>query len=259
MLDIGWTELFVVAVILIVVVGPKDLPPMLRAFGKMTSRLRKTAGEFRHQFDEALRESELDDVRKTISDVRSLNPANAMRDAVNPLRKMGEEIKADLKKAATPDSAKSSAAVDEKKSTPMPEMSSPLPPIDTGMFKDAAPATLPDPIPGKADVPPDTKAKKTASSPKSAKTTKAASKPASADKVASSSAKAKPAAPARKTAVKSAPAAKGVDAKPSSAAVAKKPAKKPAAPKTAASEQKVAAKPAASTRKPASRAKKDSA
>ncbi|MHB0950490.1 MAG: Sec-independent protein translocase protein TatB [Allorhizobium sp.] len=99
MLDIGWTELLVIAVILIVVVGPKDLPPMIRAFGKMTSRLRKTAGEFRSQFDEALREAELDDLRKTVSDVRSLNPANAMRDALNPLREAGNEIREDLKKA----------------------------------------------------------------------------------------------------------------------------------------------------------------
>lgn len=99
MLDIGWTELLVIAVILIVVVGPKDLPPMIRAFGKMTSRLRKTAGEFRSQFDEALREAELDDLRKTVSDVRSLNPASAMREALNPLREAGNEIKEDLKKA----------------------------------------------------------------------------------------------------------------------------------------------------------------
>lgn len=99
MLDIGWTELLVIAIILIVVVGPKDLPPMLRAFGKMTANLRKMAGEFRTQFDEALRESELDDVRKTISDAQRLNPTNALRDAINPLRQMGQEIKADLQKA----------------------------------------------------------------------------------------------------------------------------------------------------------------
>ncbi|HEX2146985.1 MAG TPA: Sec-independent protein translocase protein TatB, partial [Pseudorhizobium sp.] len=70
MLDIGWTELFVIGIILIVVVGPKDLPPMLRAFGRMTGNLRKMAGEFRSQFDEALRESDMDDVRKTIADVQ---------------------------------------------------------------------------------------------------------------------------------------------------------------------------------------------
>lgn len=99
MLDIGWTELLVIAIVLIVVVGPKDLPPMLRAFGKMTTNLRKMAGEFRSQFDEALKESELDDVRKTISDAQRLNPTNALRDAINPLRQMGQEIRADLQKA----------------------------------------------------------------------------------------------------------------------------------------------------------------
>lgn len=103
MLDIGWTELLVIAVILIVVVGPKDLPPMIRAFGKMTARLRKTAGEFRAQFDEALREAELDELRQTVNDVRNLNPANALRDAVNPLRQAGNEIKSELQKATTPD------------------------------------------------------------------------------------------------------------------------------------------------------------
>ncbi len=99
MFDIGWTELLVIAIVLIVVVGPKDLPPMLRAFGKMTTNLRKMAGEFRVQFDEALKESELDDVRKTISDAQRLNPTNALRDAINPLRQMGQDIRADLQKA----------------------------------------------------------------------------------------------------------------------------------------------------------------
>ena len=103
MLDIGWTELVVIAIVLIVVVGPKDLPPMLRAFGRMTTKLRGMASEFRQQFDEALREADLDDVRKTISDAQSLNPANALRDAMNPLRQIGNDIKSDLQKAATPD------------------------------------------------------------------------------------------------------------------------------------------------------------
>jgi sec-independent protein translocase protein TatB len=103
MLDIGWTELFVIGIILIVVVGPKDLPPMLRAFGRMTGNLRKMAGEFRSQFDEALRESDMDDVRKTIADVQKLNPTNALRDAVNPLRQMGNEIRSDLEKSTRVD------------------------------------------------------------------------------------------------------------------------------------------------------------
>lgn len=102
MLDIGWTELLVIAVVLIVVVGPKDLPPMIRAFGKMTKRLRQTAGEFRAQFDEALREAELDDLKNSVNDIRSLNPANAIRETLNPLRQMGQEIRSDLERSTRP-------------------------------------------------------------------------------------------------------------------------------------------------------------
>ena len=53
MFDIGWTEMLVIAVVMIVVVGPKDLPKMLRTFGRTTSKLRSMAGDFRKQFDEA--------------------------------------------------------------------------------------------------------------------------------------------------------------------------------------------------------------
>jgi sec-independent protein translocase protein TatB len=103
MLDIGWTELLVIAIVLIVVVGPKDLPPMLRAFGKMTKRLRTMAGEFRQQFDEALREADLDDVRKTLSDAQKLNPVNSLKDALNPLRQMGNDIRNDIQSATKAD------------------------------------------------------------------------------------------------------------------------------------------------------------
>lgn len=126
MFDIGWSELLVIAVVLIVVVGPKDLPPMIRAFGKTMAGLRKMAGEFRSQFDEALKEAEMDDVRQTISDVRNLNPTNSLRDAMNPLRQLGNEIKSDLQKATTPpDSLSSTPAT----STAAPATSEPVAPL----------------------------------------------------------------------------------------------------------------------------------
>jgi sec-independent protein translocase protein TatB len=99
MFDIGWPELLVVAIVLIVVVGPKDLPPMLRAFGRTTKKLRSMASEFRGQFDEALREAELDDVKKTFDDARKLNPMQSIRDAVNPLKDTAKDIRADLEKS----------------------------------------------------------------------------------------------------------------------------------------------------------------
>ena len=122
MLDIGWTELLVIAVILIVVVGPKDLPPMIRAFGKMTKRLRQTAGEFRAQFDEALREAELDDLKNSVNDLRSLNPANTIRETLNPLRQMGQEIKSDLERTTRPDSKPASTGDDFEQNSILPDL-----------------------------------------------------------------------------------------------------------------------------------------
>jgi sec-independent protein translocase protein TatB len=96
MLDIGFPELLVVAVVLILVVGPKDLPPMLRAFGKTVKKYRGMATDFKNQFNEALEESELDELRQAASDVKNMNPMNKLKDAVNPLTEVGEDIKTHL-------------------------------------------------------------------------------------------------------------------------------------------------------------------
>ena len=82
MLEVGYSEILVIAIVLIVVVGPKDLPKMLRAFGRMMTKFRTVSGDFRRQFDDALREAELDEVRKTISEVRNLDPRNQLRSDV---------------------------------------------------------------------------------------------------------------------------------------------------------------------------------
>lgn len=100
MFEIGWLELLVIAVVLIVVVGPKDLPGMLRTFGRTTSQLRRMAGDFRRQFDDALREAELDEVRKTVADVKKLDPTSDIRKAMNPMKAVGDEIRSSLKAAA---------------------------------------------------------------------------------------------------------------------------------------------------------------
>lgn len=110
MLDVGWTEILVIAIVLIIVVGPKDLPQMLRTFGRMMTKMRGMASDFRQQFDEALREADLEDVKKTIGDAQKLNPLNTIRDAVNPLRQMGNDLKTDLEKTANAVPTSTSAA-----------------------------------------------------------------------------------------------------------------------------------------------------
>ncbi|HUW74034.1 MAG TPA: Sec-independent protein translocase protein TatB [Methyloceanibacter sp.] len=71
MLDIGWSELLVVAVVAIVVVGPKDLPKLMRTFGFYAGKIRRAAGDFQRQFEDAMAESEADEVRKNIEAIRA--------------------------------------------------------------------------------------------------------------------------------------------------------------------------------------------
>ncbi len=78
MFDIGWSEILVIAVVAIVVVGPKELPRMLRTFGKTMGTVRRTANDFKRQFDQALREAEreadLSDTRKELQGIARMDP-----------------------------------------------------------------------------------------------------------------------------------------------------------------------------------------
>jgi sec-independent protein translocase protein TatB len=96
MFDIGWTEMLVIAIVMIVVVGPKDLPRMLRTFGKTTAKLRSMAGDFQKQFNEALKEAELDDVKKSVDQLRSLDPRNEIKKQLNPFEKAAQDVRAGL-------------------------------------------------------------------------------------------------------------------------------------------------------------------
>jgi sec-independent protein translocase protein TatB len=109
MFDIGWTEMLVIAVVMIVVVGPKDLPKMLRAFGRTTAKMRAMAGDFQKQFNEALREAELEDVKKSVESLKGLNPANEIRKQLNPLEKAAAEVRAGLDTAMKPKPAEPAA------------------------------------------------------------------------------------------------------------------------------------------------------
>lgn len=212
--DFGWTELLVISIVLIVVIGPKDLPRILRGFGNTMSSVRRMAGDFRKQFDEALKEAELDDVRKLADDVRSLDPRKQIKDALNPLseplEEIGRDINADMKRAMG----------DSK----MPEL--PKSPPQMGLDQAGAKARA-----AQAAKSGSGKAAKPAAEPVAGTAPKTAAKtPAKArmrNKTASASASEPPA----------------TAAKPSSKASANGTASKPAARKTAA--RKTAAKPAA--------------
>ncbi|MHB2166257.1 Sec-independent protein translocase protein TatB [Alsobacter sp. R-9] len=85
MFDIGWSELVVIGVVALVVIGPKELPGVLRTVGGAVAKIRRLAGEFQSQFQEAMREAEIDEARKSVENLNqaaSFNPIQTIRDEI---------------------------------------------------------------------------------------------------------------------------------------------------------------------------------
>ena len=70
MFEISWSELLILAVVVLIFVGPKDLPVFLKTLGKYTGALRRQANEFKRHFDDAMREAEMDNLRKELDGMR---------------------------------------------------------------------------------------------------------------------------------------------------------------------------------------------
>src|SRR5258708_4460421 len=70
MFDVGWSELVVIAVVALIAIGPKELPGVLRLVGQWMGKARKMASEFQGQFQEAMREAEMADLKKSFDEVK---------------------------------------------------------------------------------------------------------------------------------------------------------------------------------------------
>jgi sec-independent protein translocase protein TatB len=73
MLGLDWTELALIAVVAVVIIGPKDLPEAVRGIAKGIQKLRRMAGDFQTQVDEVVREAKLEDVRSQINEIRNFD------------------------------------------------------------------------------------------------------------------------------------------------------------------------------------------
>ena len=69
MFDIGWSELVVIAVVALIAIGPKELPAVLRTVGQYMGKIRRMASEFQGQFQEAMREAEMADLKKSVDEM----------------------------------------------------------------------------------------------------------------------------------------------------------------------------------------------
>jgi len=69
MFDIGWSELLLIGVVALIAIGPKELPGALRTLGQWMAKIRRMAAEFQGQFQEAMREAEIDQLKKDMDDM----------------------------------------------------------------------------------------------------------------------------------------------------------------------------------------------
>ncbi len=92
MFDIGWPEMAVVAVIALIIIGPKDLPRILRYAGRWAGKARRMARDFQRNFDDMVRESELDEVKKSVDQASRFNPVKDIGNSIDPTG----EMKADM-------------------------------------------------------------------------------------------------------------------------------------------------------------------
>ena len=111
MLDIGWVELSIIALITILVVGPKEIPRVLRTVTQVVRKLRSMASEFQSGIDELAREAELDDLKKDIEKTATRDFAGELENTIDPTGEVTESVR-EIESSLKEDSVESLAAED---------------------------------------------------------------------------------------------------------------------------------------------------
>jgi len=147
MFDIGWGELVVIGIVALIAIGPKELPTVLRTLGQYMGKIRRMAADFQGQFQEAMREAEMADLKKqaedlksSVSDIASFDPmVNTQKEIERAL-----EVPELEKPLATATEISSDAPAALPKPVQQPEVNVPLPDAPSPVSeKDFAPAEPP--------------------------------------------------------------------------------------------------------------------
>src|SRR6266567_3523444 len=159
MFGIDSSELLLIAIVALVVIGPKELPGLLRTWGKWMAQMRGMASEFRGHVDEMVRQSDLDEVKKQLTassglDLQSLDPTKEIRSHIQEGMAEGEKAIAEGKSVfdnplAEPESAPQIAA-ETPPETPLetPAETAPAAPETPSVVTaEAAPGPVPAPVP----------------------------------------------------------------------------------------------------------------
>jgi sec-independent protein translocase protein TatB len=161
MLDLAWSEIAIIGLVAVVVLGPKELPKALRSLAQFMKKARKLAGEFQGHWNEMVREAELEDVKKTVQQVTNMNVGQEVEKFIDPTGEFTRDLKDSLNTAkaeleganqsinnAVADIQQSAAAEPGAAATPAPAVETPA---LAGEIAAPAPAAEPPPV---AKVPP---------------------------------------------------------------------------------------------------------
>ena len=102
MFDISWTEFLLIGVVALIVIGPKELPAVLRTLGQWTRRVRSMAADFQNQFQEAMREAEMADLKKQVDDIaHDIKHYDPLKEVRADVEAVGKDIQSSLEQNPT--------------------------------------------------------------------------------------------------------------------------------------------------------------
>ena len=139
MFDIGWSELVVIAVVALIAIGPKELPGVLRAVGQYMGKIRRMASEFQGQFQEAMREAEMADLKKSVDEMTDVAKGFTDFDPLASVKKEVDSFTADPLGSSTPSAASASpeAAAPTAPAPVSPDAAVPPPSAETTIAPEA--------------------------------------------------------------------------------------------------------------------------
>ncbi len=131
MFDISWTEFLLIGIVALIVIGPKELPAVMRSLGQWTRKIRSLAADFQNQFQEAMREAEMADLKKQVddmaSDVKNYDPLKDVRADVEAIGKDLDESVKTPDKASDKDAAEQTASSPDAAAATVPAEALPIP------------------------------------------------------------------------------------------------------------------------------------
>jgi sec-independent protein translocase protein TatB len=145
MFDIGWSEFVLIGIVALIAIGPKELPGALRTLGQWMGKLRRMASEFQGQFQEAMREAEMADLKKQVDEMTAQAQSYANLDPISDVRRELETTQQQIESAvAAPQPAPApSEPAGQAPASPEPPVDAAQPPIPDMTTHPASPASEP--------------------------------------------------------------------------------------------------------------------